>query len=294
MEWYTCVALIDIGIAYLAWCTLQAVFATFVAHLVGFALVVYAYCNWKPKAWPSFRSLSVWQWFRKQYWLVDVNGLPLDALRPEARDHIYMYAIAPHGLYASGTTIYFGLNNAYQNVVLMASSMLFWIPLLREFSAWGGAQPATRQNIKQAIQNKKDVAIVPESLRGVMHPGKSLEIIKGKTTGKPRTGFIECALDMVEKGHNISIVPLWIQGQDDMYNVWIPFPRLSSFLLRKTYYAWPLFAFGFTWVPFWPKPVKLTYWFGKPIELKRGDKVLDVLDVYCDALQQEMEKANEG
>lgn len=177
-----------------------------------------------------------------------------------------IYAVAPHGIHGEAVILNFALNPLYESVAIIATSILFYIPICREFYGLGGAVPGTSAQISKLLDSSKSILIVPEGMRGAIHPNNSLGVLKGiPGECEPRKGFIRCAV--ASRNHkSLVIVPVWMEGVDKMYTSFNIFPWLQKLILKNYYYPFPLLNFGW-YGTFWPKPVKLTIKFGEPIKL---------------------------
>lgn len=181
-------------------------------------------------------------------------------------EHQVIYAVAPHGIHGEAVILNFALNPIYESVPIIATSILFYIPIIREFAALGGAVPGTSSKISKLLDSGKSIIIIPEGLRGAIHPGNSLGVLKGiPGECEPRKGFIRCAV--ASRNHKtLLIVPVWIGGVEKMYTSFNIFPWLQKLILKNYYYPFPLVTFGW-YGTFWPKSVKLDIQFKEPIKL---------------------------
>jgi hypothetical protein len=207
-----------------------------------------------------------------------------------------MYVAAPHGVYPIGVIFNFILNPAYSHVKVMTSSLLFNVPIVREFSYLAGASPATTINIIDHLDQERDVLITPEGLRAILHYNEEngvMKVICGDGSGNhPRKGFIRCATNSVNRAR-IRIVPTWIEGEKTVYTVWnggFFFQWLRQKMLASYKYPFPVFAFGW-WGSFWPKPRPLTFYYGTPISLE-SRSVDDIFLEYCDSMKGLIKAAN--
>jgi hypothetical protein len=227
----------------------------------------------------AFRFWSGWEWVRQKHFSVREPGP--DDWRPPHLDQQVIYAVAPHGIYAEATTFYFVLNELYAGVVVMATSLLFWIPIVREFAALAGARPATTANIAALLDAGHSIIIMPEGMRGALHvdegPAGVLRVLQ------TRKGFVRCAL--ASKTHaTLKIVPVYIHGVRELYRTWLPWPWLQGHLLSKYYYPWPIINWGW-WGTFWPRKTPLRVCFGTPISLTHKDGVDGVHEEFMEQMR---------
>ena len=143
----------------------------------------------------------------------------------------------------------------------------------------GGAVPATSHMIGKLLDENKSILMIPEGLRGALHP-PDLSVLKGiPGESEPRKGFIKIAIASANH-KTLRIVPVFMEGVDKMYNTYHLFPWLQKLLLKNYYYPWPLLNFGL-YGSFWPKDVPITVHFGEPIKLVDEENIVrEVDDVY--------------
>jgi len=194
-----------------------------------------------------------------------------------------IYAICPHGIHGEATILYFVLNKLFNTVIIVATSVLFYIPIIREFAALGGAVPANTATISHLLDEGRSIMLLPEGLRGALYAENDLRVLKGHTDGdsEPRKGFIRLAL--TSKNHKtLKIVPVWMHGVEHMYTVFRPIVWLQRLILKNYRYPWPLLNWG---VGFWPRTDKpITVYFGEPISLI-GKEVDDVFGEFVKSME---------
>ena len=255
------------------WLSIIIIINLFIAyHLPVYIVILYCLLPRLPKStW--FKGLGVWAYFRRN---MSVARLP---------DNVgqVIYAICPHGMYGEAATIYFVLNSVYSHVTPIATSILFYIPIVREFASLAGAVPANRDDIADILDQGQSIMLLPEGMRGTLYEtGQDLRVLKGETNGdsKPRKGFIRVALASKHK-KTLKIVPVWMSGVDKMYSVW-RIQWIQRLTLRFFYYPWPLLNWGCGFLPRTDREVKI--YFGDPISLE-GKDVDQVFDEYVMAMK---------
>lgn len=249
-------------------------------HYVPNLILIGIYFMYQLPYVPAFKSLPIWKYFRESYFTIKtVNYEP-----PSSQ---VIYAVSPHGCYGEAIHIGFVLNETFKSVVPVSTSLLFWIPIVREFAYLAGAIPANTFNISHALNAGQSIVMAPEGMRGVLHmndhPLTVLRGIPGEC--EPRVGFIRCAITCPNK---VKIIPVYVKGIDKLYTVYNLFPWLQKKLLKTYYYPWPMLNFGF-WGSPWPKPAHLIYCFGKEISLERNGKKKDIMEIheeYCQAIKE--------
>lgn len=226
-------------------------------------LLLGLYLMWSLPQSNAFKAWSGWEGFRRNMYSHGVS----------VHTNQVIYAICPHGMHGEATIAWFVLNRLYLDVVPIATSLLFWIPIVREFAALAGAVPAKTAVISRLLDEGKSILLLPEGIRGALYPEKPLAVLQGFTEGEsdPRKGFIRLAL--TNKNHRtLKIVPVWMEGVEKMYSRILfthPFQGwLQRILLKNWLYPWPLLIWGHRLLGFWPRTDSpLHIFFGEPISL---------------------------
>lgn len=277
------------------------------------ALLVGLYYMFRLPKCNAFRHWHGWEYMRREYFRYEVvphsppppkggagsggEKKKEKKTRPPMSDEFVwphtsgqvIYAVAPHGIYAESVTFFFTLNKQFDKVTTIATSLLFWIPIVREFACLAGAASATSANIAHEFEQGRSIVMLPEGIRSAMHvndPNGMSKVLRG-TGGEnePRKGFIRLALSMADKDRIISIVPVYNAGAEKTYTTYDVFPWLQRRMMRNYMYPWPIFNFGW-YGSFWPKPVKITIHVGKPIVCSKDRSVDDIHEEYCSAMEE--------
>jgi 1-acyl-sn-glycerol-3-phosphate acyltransferase len=223
----------------------------------------------------AFKNLQVWSYFRRNFQVEHVH-------RKVKSGEQVIYAVCPHGMHGEAAILHFVLNPLYNHVVPVATSLLFYIPIVREFASLAGAVPANSADISCLLDHGESVLLLPEGLRSVLYAEQDLRVLKGETNGDsaPRKGFIRVA--RTSKNHKtLKIVPVWMHGVDSMYTVYRPLVWLQRLVLRTYRYPWPIVDFGNA-LGFWPRTdEQITVYFGKPIAV--GTREVD--DVFAEFVE---------
>jgi 1-acyl-sn-glycerol-3-phosphate acyltransferase len=204
----------------------------------------------------------------------------------------FLFAVFPHGsncdyrLLMEGK-LYETFPNLAPNIRTLAASVLFRLPLVREFALWAGCIDASRAVASKALRAGRSILVLPggeaEQIRTVHG--------KEKVYLQQRKGFIKIALR-----HGVPIVPVYVFGASDYYHTWFFGYGLRLWLMKQTGICITL-AFGLYGSMLCPIPVETTIVFGKPLDFTvkeagaPSDKeVVDAHQQFCEALSELFDK----
>ena len=279
MEWVFCFLGINIFVLIIfpyafydivAWYFSNYIGVSFIFHitLAIHMLTLLLYLQWVPKESKWFRTLPVWQWFRKHYFGFRI----IDPHKSMETQSSRIYAVHPHGLYPMTIISYFANNANLLHIKPVATSLLFRVPLVKEVSGLAGVIPANRVDILTTLQCGDSV---------VMCPGGIRETFKDPIVVK-REGFIK-----ISRATNTPIVPVWSPTENALYKVWIPFPRIQGWLLSIFLYPCGVFAFGAWWMPFLPKvPKEMPLYIGKTLYPENYETVDEMVKAFYEELEK--------
>ena len=205
----------------------------------------------------AIRNSRFFRYAREVHHRVEYKGPGVDLLQEKKRP--YCFAMHPHGAHAVSAIVGLASNSAFPNIRIVASSVLFWLPIVKEFMGWGNCIPAHRKNIIDTLQSKSSVALYPAGLR------ETAKLFPEEQQGNDQYIFQRTSFIHIAKSLNVPIVPIWINGEYYTHDVHWPFLRLSQYLYRKIRYPWPMITLGWYWGPL-PKPVQITFNVGTAIE----------------------------
>uniref|UniRef100_K3W7H8 Acyltransferase n=1 Tax=Globisporangium ultimum (strain ATCC 200006 / CBS 805.95 / DAOM BR144) TaxID=431595 RepID=K3W7H8_GLOUD len=213
--------------------------------------------------WPAFATFS------QKY----MAGIPMTLEYEEPVDPAkqYMFCSHPHGLLSAhhGILMQGCSTPSFHDLSPMitrrhlAASVVFRIPIYREYALWLGCVDATRRIAEMVLENKHSLVIMVGGIAEQMISQRGNQTIYVHK----RKGHIRLALK-----HGTPIVPGYNFGETDLYTH-------SSFLLSfrqmiaKKFAFALLFGYGSSrWVPFLPhKGVVLNQVFGKPISVEKNE-----------------------
>ena len=277
--------------------------------------IAIVYALWIPSEWKAFKTWPGWSYIRDDYLHVTFHGPGKHLIEPKNDDdtdtRTYCFGVHPHGVYATSLMFGFALEPRMQrrhDVRVFGTSLLFRIPLIKEMIGWGGTIQANRENVLFEMQAGHSVALAPGGLAEVPglvpewigHPKNVHNTsyppdseyyrnwrIRGVVHGR---GFLRYARQAHndDKQHPLSVVPVWVEGEEALYDVWIPFPRIQRWLL-STWLRYPglIFTRGRPWAWFWPKANSpLRIWIGLPMDVSHAkcSTLRDAEDAFYHAL----------
>jgi len=244
---------------------------------------------------PRFRNSDAWHsmrvnWFSlRSFTLTDKNTWKQhDGMPSQAANEQTMYVVAPHSIFAEHLIFCMVLNPLFERVTVLCTSLLFALPICREFASLAGAQSATSANISRLLDEGRSVLITPEGMRGAMHTNESLgwlRVLKGiRGESEPRKGFVRLALGTTKR-KTLKVVPVYFGGTQHLYRTILPWPWFQRILLRRLWYPWPICALGW-YGSFWPSPTPLRCWFGAPIAIADDATVDSIYDSVIKSFEQ--------
>lgn len=219
-------------------------------------------------------DLRIFKWLREDWCNLSFTGRE-DILRDKENPRIF--AFHPHGVHCVAATL-MCTESTLDHIRVACTYFLFWVPIIKEFCAWGNAFSCDKDSINQTLALGKSIIIYPGAINEV--PGATylreaeFKMLPGEDEKYyvylRRTGFIQLAMD-----RGIDIVPCWVDGEYDLFDVYHPFPSVQRWCHKIFKYPWPIVSIGWKWIPFVPKKKKITIWIGDPISTKDSDRSLD-------------------
>ena len=137
------------------------------------------------------------------------------------------------------------------------------VPLWRELLGVGGMVRGTRENVRALMRERQTILVFPGGAREVnKRRGQQYQLL-----WRERIGFARLA---IERGY--PVVPFAAVGGDDMFDVIVdqntPVYREAARLYEKLMgFPPPPIVRGIGWAPI-PRPERLYFWFGEPIETR--------------------------
>lgn len=235
------------------------------------ALLFIFYMSYLPQKRDSVRRwMPVFPWLRTQHCRLTYEGR-LDVLGGESKARIFVFH--PHGVHCVGATL-LGSDPTMTHLRIACSSVLFWVPIVKEFAGWSGAFPCHADNIREMLKSNQPIVLYPGGLSEI--PGADY-----LRPSKPRIGFLRIAMEL-----GVDVVPCWVDGENDLYDVLHPLPWLQKLSYQLFRYPWPLISWGWKWVPFLPKAKKVTIRVGDPIATRYDGNIAVYEEQYRAALHK--------
>ena len=192
------------------------------------------------------------------------NGI----LPHESHHRKIIYAVHPHGVYAIALIGYFGFHVSHDKLKVAVSSILFRLPLVKDFCRFTGINTTIKRAELMEALKTHSIAMCPGGLRELL---KQPDYVK-------RKGFIKLAQEA-----NADVCLVTCNQETELYSVFSNRPFLYSmqdWFLRKFLYPFPVLSWGNWLFPFWPKylkePMRITV--GPIISTENGVSVDDVFN----------------
>jgi hypothetical protein len=272
-------------------------FATFwYPQTVGLYLVLpyYMYVLFISQA--EIKDGGRWDWFSKNFVafkefrkFLQIRFIVDDKLKAaQAQEGSqFIFGVFPHGSNADFRIAIDGmlpsiLPNVAKSLRVLAATVLFRIPIVRELCLWTGCVDARRSVAENLLKRGRSLLILPggqaEQLRTVH--GREIVFLQ------KRKGFVKLAMK-----HGVPVVPVYVFGVSDYYHT-SPFAHdFRMWLLKTMGIAIPL-AWGIYGSSISPLPVPTTLVFGKPLHFSTKqvgspspEEVDSAHDEFCTSLR---------
>ncbi|XP_024360450.1 diacylglycerol O-acyltransferase 2 [Physcomitrium patens] len=198
----------------------------------------------------------------------------------------YVIAAEPHSVLPIGIVVLTPQSGILpvNNLRALASSAVFWSPVVRHIWTWLGVAPVSRKSFTAFLQKGISCIVVPGGVQECLFMEDHREVV----FLKQRYGFVRIAMEA-----GSPLVPTFCFGQRNAYKWWKPTGKWYNQLSR---------AIGFTPLVFWgryggPVPYRtpMYYVVGKPIPVPKTtnpsqEEVSVILGQFIEALEALFEK----
>lgn len=246
-------------------------------------LFAFFYMAIKWKRWDYFRSWRFWRYLESTVDL-KVCGNP-QLLQDDSR--AYLFAFYPHGTHCVSACAVSVMEET-KHIRVACTTVLFWTPIINAFIGWGNALPADKRLMQHELHRGTSLIVYPGGISEIPNgdflrePEYALKKDQDESqfTYNRRNGFIELAKNM-----SVPIVPVWVEGEYQLFTTWFPLKWLSKWCYKVFRYPWPMFSSGH-YGTFLPKHVPMRIYVGLPQETTPEMSTSDIKQKHLAQLEQ--------
>ncbi|KAK7195303.1 diacylglycerol acyltransferase [Novymonas esmeraldas] len=177
----------------------------------------------------------------------------------------YLFSFHPHGVFP-GTALFASLTaewalkiglNARRYVSTHVASIIFNVPLVRDFNLRLGALSVSRRTLEASLKRGNSVLIVTGGQAEMLHTQVSAQRM---TLITQHTGFVRLAIES-----RVPLVPLLCFAENNVLGL-LQFPRIQRISLKILGFPFPMIPYGRFGLPL-PFPTPLTLVVGPPLAI---------------------------
>lgn len=202
----------------------------------------------------------------------------------------YLFSFHPHGVFP-GTALFASMTaewalrvgiNASRYVSTHVASIIFNVPLVRDFNLRLGALSVSRRTLEASLKRGNSVLIVTGGQAEMLHTQMSSTTM---TLITQHTGFVRLAI-----AARVPLVPLLCFAENNVLGL-MQFPRIQRIFLKLVGFPFPLLPYGRFGLPV-PFRTPLTLVVGKPVPIpadadeNNPEDVQRVLNAYFQSLKE--------
>eukprot|EP00850_Spirogloea_muscicola_P010383 SM000061S19210 [mRNA] locus=s61:94751:96513:- [translate_table: standard] len=201
-------------------------------------------------------------------------------------DQNYVLAVEPHSILPVGLL---GIcshagHTPFKKTIALASSAIFYTPIVRHLWSWMGLAPATKSTFARLLRDGYTVSLVPGGVQECLYMKHGEEVV----FLKQRLGFVKLAMQA-----GAPLVPCFCFGQTGTYRWWRPSGTWYNQLSRQIGFA-PMAFWGMFGTPV-PYPSPMYVVVGRPITVPRcehpsREQVAEVHATFVTAMEQLFER----
>jgi 1-acyl-sn-glycerol-3-phosphate acyltransferase len=235
---------------------------------------------------PDFSSQNILcQWMRT-FLQMQALPMPKELREAEAKPNAqFLFAQFPHAIWADYHVPMEGLwkdefPHIHKDIRTLVATVLFRVPIVREWSLWTGGIDASRKVAEKALSRGRSIMVRPGGEAEQLRTTRGKEIVYLKN----RRGFLRLAMS---KG--IPVVPCYVFGASDYHYTWGGIFSPREFIQKRFGVCLPI-AMGY-FGTLCPLPVKTTVVFGVPMTFTVKEKgnpsheeLLNAHKTFCDEL----------
>ena len=235
---------------------------------------------------PAFsQDFVVFRYMRK-FLRMTMADLPQELVEAEKTPNAqFVFAMFPHAVWADYHAPMAGMwhtvfPNIHRKIRFLIASVLFRVPIVREWSLWTGGIDASRSVAEAALDRGRSICVKPGGEAEQLRTTHGREIVYLRH----RRGFLKLAM---KKG--VPVVPVYVFGANDYHRTFNFLFRPREWLQKRLGVCLPM-AFGY-WGSMCPLPVPTTIVFGKPISfdvetpgMPSETEVIEAHRIFCQVL----------